>query len=366
MGSGPSHVLQAAWQEAVARPGCPICNLVEGHVRRHFDAILWELVNDPGVRRSLRRSLGLCPRHLWQLDAVNRTVTHDMLGEAILLHDVLEALGDHLQAGRHRPHPPLDAVKRAWQSCPACRLVHEVERDYLDLVVASLRRNDDAPLPILCPDHLALAPDRGGAFRVRLRAALAGAGPGLTVPLGARRGAVASMAEDGRTACPVCQVSFEAAERRIAEGPDGQPGVLCRAHRRMAASRPAVAGRWDRAGQVWIETTGGAPAAPAPCPACHAARDAEAAASHAALPRAPGPPTASSWCLPHLVEHDQDHHAEVPWDAAPAHARELERALAGFIAKQDWRNTEPLTPAERTAVRDTVEWLAGFHVAGHG
>jgi hypothetical protein len=46
--------------DACAKPGCPLCRLSEQVINRYLDAILYESVNDPGIREQFHRSLGYC------------------------------------------------------------------------------------------------------------------------------------------------------------------------------------------------------------------------------------------------------------------------------------------------------------------
>ena len=43
--------------------GCPLCDIEASSVKRYFESLLHESVNDPGVREALTRSRGYCHRH---------------------------------------------------------------------------------------------------------------------------------------------------------------------------------------------------------------------------------------------------------------------------------------------------------------
>jgi hypothetical protein len=60
-------------RDALSEPGCPICRLKARAAERYLDGLLWESVNDPGVRAQVRRLLsiyeaseGLCLPHFRQ------------------------------------------------------------------------------------------------------------------------------------------------------------------------------------------------------------------------------------------------------------------------------------------------------------
>lgn len=47
-------------EEALQKPGCPICRLGDEAARRSVDGFLWENVNDPESRRPLQEAYGFC------------------------------------------------------------------------------------------------------------------------------------------------------------------------------------------------------------------------------------------------------------------------------------------------------------------
>ena len=140
--------------EALEKPGCPICRLVESAERQVIKNILYEYVNDPGVRGEIRRSWGLCTHHAWLfLRLALSPETAGMLGAAIIYEDVVSELLDRLSGSE----VPLDDA-----TCPVCRAARETE----DIYVAEFRRcynvspgfrtlYAQAPA-ILCRRHLAL------------------------------------------------------------------------------------------------------------------------------------------------------------------------------------------------------------------
>jgi len=100
--------------------GCPLCDIEANSVKRYFDSLLHESVNDPEVRAALIRSRGYCERHAHYLQ------THgNGLGIAILYRDQIEHFLrslDGLEAvsakfrrkGTNAKWPRSDL-------CPACR-----------------------------------------------------------------------------------------------------------------------------------------------------------------------------------------------------------------------------------------------------
>ncbi|MEW6046521.1 MAG: hypothetical protein AB1609_08565 [Bacillota bacterium] len=159
-----ADVVDAAIEEALREPGCPACRLVERSVERYFDVLLWELVNDTGVRQQLRTSLGLCPRHTWTLVHVEQTQTRNVLGLAILFQDIITRIVEVLGgAGASNGLAVLKGtggarVAERRDACPACRLETSAEGTYLARLME--RARDEAGAPDLGQTGGARAPER--------------------------------------------------------------------------------------------------------------------------------------------------------------------------------------------------------------
>ena len=111
------ELLDAMSQAAV----CPLCVRETASLERYFDAVLSEMVNDPGVRSELTRSHGYCHRHLHML-----LERRSGLGTAILLEDAVTAFGDALaDLPPTAPRRTVERSRREWSDhngCPACRI----------------------------------------------------------------------------------------------------------------------------------------------------------------------------------------------------------------------------------------------------
>lgn len=165
------HIGYHELREALRKEGCALCCLVRKEVRRYMDNMLYERVNDPGVRGGVRMARGFCNLHAWQLYE-----EHDALGTAILYRDVLQdvakgvtgpapstSLGPGIlqrlrqafQVERRAPSPA-DLAPR--QTCPACRVREDTERIYGETLLAHLAdaelRADLARADGLCLPHL--------------------------------------------------------------------------------------------------------------------------------------------------------------------------------------------------------------------
>ena len=140
--------------------GCPLCEIEANSVRRYFESLLHESVNDPGVREALIRSRGYCQRHAHCLRSHG-----DGLGIAILYQDQIKlflALLEGLQtisstvAGKGTR-----ARRRGPEGCPACRTQNDCRNRYGStliewLNVQEMRGALDAGRGFCVPHFLAL------------------------------------------------------------------------------------------------------------------------------------------------------------------------------------------------------------------
>ena len=393
-----ADVVDAALDGALAEPGCPLCRLVDRGLERYFDSLLWELVNDPGVRQELRASLGLCPRHWWGLVHVEQTRTHNVLGLAMLFQDVNEHIAEALGAPSSEDRSRLSRKGRrpSWRAtaelvgglarCPACKHEAWAEETYLARLIERL---ETTALPnsgwSLCPEHLGAAvalrgsaerplgwwltalpqtpagllPTDGAAMKLEQEAWQVLPRPRVVTPVLYGR---QLLGRDDGTRCSVC--SELAAGSRSADSaaprPAGRGVTLCTVHIREvpdAADWVEVARRALAGGKVYTLR----------CMRC----EQEAAAQAELLLKAEGP-----LCFPHLVERLRLERRPPSMVAAKAGgptanaatrttaawAAELTTRLGGFIRKQDWSVKEPLSEPERTSVREAALFLGGRHV----
>jgi len=132
---------------ALPRPGCAICRLAREKVHGYLDALLYENINDAGVRAQLRGAHGFCHRHAWEAAALR-----DALGLAILYRDVVTAIGKEVKHARSggraplrrllrqdAPPPGQTALQRLTPArpCPACT----VETDVADTCLGMLAKH---------------------------------------------------------------------------------------------------------------------------------------------------------------------------------------------------------------------------------
>jgi len=87
-------------RDALALPGCPVCRLRAAAAERMLDGILYEKVNDYGLRARINKARGFCAEHAWQLDRPGAA-----LGTAIIYRDVLNELLRALEGARYVRRP---------------------------------------------------------------------------------------------------------------------------------------------------------------------------------------------------------------------------------------------------------------------
>jgi hypothetical protein len=132
-------------REALEAPGCAVCRLAVEAVEASQRRLLYENVNDPGVREVLARSGGFCREHASQL--VRR---RDLLGTAIVHRDLVR-----------RFREGLGSSPAALERCPACvehdetarRAISELTSRFEDPEIGRRFAASDG----LCRDHFYLA-----------------------------------------------------------------------------------------------------------------------------------------------------------------------------------------------------------------
>ncbi len=61
----PHHTVYFDIQDALAEPGCALCQLALRSLRNYFNSMVmvYESVNDPGIRAAIRAAHGFCEVH---------------------------------------------------------------------------------------------------------------------------------------------------------------------------------------------------------------------------------------------------------------------------------------------------------------
>ena len=133
-------------EHSLSQEGCSICRLSQKGIAHFLDGLLYESVNDPGIRHHSTQSLGFCNRHAWQMRSVNGSA----LGMAFLNRDALNQWQRQLEqvqkpSGRdslERFHKLAAHANRAKAKCLACERQNEIEQRYIDTLIESLPEPD--------------------------------------------------------------------------------------------------------------------------------------------------------------------------------------------------------------------------------
>jgi uncharacterized protein DUF6062 len=132
--------------EALGEAGCPVCSLRHAAVHRYLEGILYESVNDVGLRQTLIRSRGFCREHAWELVGLG-----DSLATAIIYRDQVVQAIETVQHASGRSDGKRDFGSRtaaaggpaafirrrrtAEAPCPACHVADEATARYLSALV---------------------------------------------------------------------------------------------------------------------------------------------------------------------------------------------------------------------------------------
>lgn len=119
--------------------GCPLCKLEAESVRRYLDSVLYESVNDPGVRADLVRSRGYCARHARRLAAMGNA-----FGIAMLYQDQIRLISEFVDSLPGSP-PRSSKLFREWQRadhCPACVVEKRCRERYVWTLVNGLAEQE--------------------------------------------------------------------------------------------------------------------------------------------------------------------------------------------------------------------------------
>lgn len=107
------------------REGCPLCYLANKSASRYLDNLLYEHVTDPQTRQQIKKAMGFCNKHAWQLQK-----SGESLGISIIYEDLLKVLEGELGEIR--------SIKRTDDLCPACEQKKAAENRYASTFIESM------------------------------------------------------------------------------------------------------------------------------------------------------------------------------------------------------------------------------------
>lgn len=117
--------------DAMKTGGCPICFLLEKAAHGYMDNLLYEHVNDSGVRKKIRDSEGFCNLHSWPLQKFR-----DGFGLGIIYNDLLEIVCSNLQKALNKKGAGLNSIGsghdgKSKPACPICIYLNKTGDRYL-------------------------------------------------------------------------------------------------------------------------------------------------------------------------------------------------------------------------------------------
>jgi hypothetical protein len=158
---GAKHTTYFNLLEAL-KEGCPVCFVIKKNAQKFMDDFLYESVNDPGLRKEIKESVGFCNRHAWQFQKFG-----DGFGLGIVYEDLMRIVLKKMEAVNGSAasikaiFKQLDKDERAKKSCIVCKEEKDVEGRY---IAVFLENFDDPELKInyknsfgLCLPHMNLA-----------------------------------------------------------------------------------------------------------------------------------------------------------------------------------------------------------------
>ena len=145
-------------EEAMGKPGCPICRLAEDSARKSAEGFLYENALNPGVRQPIIAARGFCPEHTRLLVAVEMSSSGPVLGVNYIYEQLARVVAAELKS---KPAP------RRWLRsssqplpCPLCTLVEQSATNLLQALFEELENSSEkaqgvyAQSDSLCYAHL--------------------------------------------------------------------------------------------------------------------------------------------------------------------------------------------------------------------
>src|SRR6266545_8200387 len=155
------HTVYFELRDSLGSLGCALCALALRSMRRYFEVLGYESVNDPGLRNAVRAARGFCEVHGQMLREAR-----DALGTAIIHRDILTVVTDALGGTVYRTASLGDYVRLAiggevgaqghgradalapQEACLACIRRQTTDETYVGVLMEHL--TDAELLPLFC------------------------------------------------------------------------------------------------------------------------------------------------------------------------------------------------------------------------
>ncbi len=134
--------------------GCAFCDLKKKVSFKYLDALLYEKVNDPGIRKELAKSNGYCHRHAHQLVSLGGAlgigiIYNDQLSYFLKFIDSKKSKVSKTRQGKRKVQRNTGTAESLWvreDMCPVCRVEQETLSRYFVIFVDSLKEREDSKM----------------------------------------------------------------------------------------------------------------------------------------------------------------------------------------------------------------------------
>ena len=142
------HLPYFSFIESIKKDTCPICNLVNKNIDKYIEDLLYEKINDIGIRKKFKENSGFCNYHAHLFLKYNDGIAISLLNKDILI-DKINSINKK---------PPLIKKLKKKTNCQICELKKEYENHYLSIFSEfwndEVLKNSFISNSFLCIPHL--------------------------------------------------------------------------------------------------------------------------------------------------------------------------------------------------------------------
>ena len=121
-------------EEAMKKPGCPVCRMQHDAAVHSIDAFLWENVNDPVIRKPINDAYGFCVQHTQMLVAKEMMSSGPVLGVNIIYALLAKKVARELKQihpGSGRRNAALDSLHKLTERLPSKKFLNSAGKHRL-------------------------------------------------------------------------------------------------------------------------------------------------------------------------------------------------------------------------------------------
>lgn len=132
-------------EEAMKKPGCPVCRLAEESAQKSADGFLYENLTSPEVRQPIIKARGFCPEHTRLLVAIEMSSSGPVLGINYIYEQLARLVAEELKAQAPETKKAFSRLRKRLQperaplpGCPLCELVQQSGANLLQALFEEL------------------------------------------------------------------------------------------------------------------------------------------------------------------------------------------------------------------------------------